>query len=213
MVSRWIPGVLDEITEASAHGENLTNVSSKLAEEAQMRLNNSRHKEVTKDLGLSQFQSTRLPSTKEESITEESNLAPTRQKRVKVVSTPINGGDMFDPNKELFQPTAPLRRPRRRMRTMSTPISGDMFGDTTTVILGPGEVLVNVTGKDKNKSYVAKMKEDTFKLLSESGVPITLTTVEVNKQFSGQYLDGFVRREGRKRSVSNLSLDENKVHT
>ncbi len=203
-VTRWVPDIIDEIIDESQQGSggSTRNIAEIVAKEAQKNLDKSEHKDAKKDEMLTQFEMG--------AINEEGNNAVQvrreRRKRVKIVSTPIGGGDMFSGSTEIFQPTAPLRR-RRRVKTMSTPLSGDMWGDSATVVLGPGEVLVNVIGPN-NEKYAAKMKEDTLKLLSSGGAPITLEKSVDNKQFTENYLDGFVRRKGRQRSLSNLSLTE-----
>jgi hypothetical protein len=200
-VSLWTPGVAEEIVE-SQHNGTSENVAERVASEALKKLDRSEHQEGQKqdllskmELGVAPISETGAPIATRRS----------RTKRVKIVSTPIGGGDMFAGGTEVFQPTAPLRR--RRVKTMSTPISGDMWGDTTTVVLGPGEILINVIGPNDEK-YAAKMKEETYKKLSQGGTPFTLAAVEEETQFVGQYLDGFVRRKGRNKSLSNLSFDE-----
>ena len=201
-----MPGVVEEIVD-SEHGGAAANVAERVVMEAQKKLDHSEHLDGKKDQVLSQIE-----MGVGDSISETGGAVPssrTARKRVKIVSTPIGGGDMFAGGSEVFQPVAPLRR-RRRVKTMSTPISGAMWGDTTTVVLAPGEILVNVLGPN-NEKFAAKMKQATYKKLSEAGTPFALTAEEEDTQFVGQYLDGFVRRKGRTRSVSNVSAGDVKL--
>ena len=203
-MTRWVPGIVDELKDESTRGESSArNIAEIVAREAQEKLDKSEHKDAKKDELLSQLEMG--------AISEEGGAVQKRRerkKRVKIVSTPIGGGDMFSSGTEIFQPTAAIRR-RRRVKTMSTPLAGDMWGDTATVILGPGEVLVNILGQN-NEKYAAKMKQETYDLLTAGGTPIMLEKAVDETHFTEQYLDGFVRREGRQRSVSNLSWDEKK---
>lgn len=197
VVSRWMPGIVDQINEGSVKGE----IGLELTREAQKNLDISEH-QGKRDSILGRINENGAPAT---------TGARTRPKRVKIVSTPAGGGDMFAEGgadlSEIFRPVAPMRNRRRRVKTMSTPISGDMWGDTTTVVLGPDEILVNILG-EKNEKFPAKMKKATYKLLT-TGEPILLTTAQENTQFTGQFLDGFVRGHGRRtRSISNVSIDE-----
>jgi len=185
-VTRWTPGVVDEIVDSEHGGVPAQNVAERVAKEAQKNLDRSEHKDTQKDEILSSFANSEVGAP--------IRTRP-RPKRVKIVSTPIGGGDMFTGGTEVFQPKDTLRR-RRRVKTMSTPISGDMWGDTTTVVLAPGEILVNIIGPNDEK-YASKMKEETYKLLKESGTPQLLTIAQPDTQFMGQYLDGFVRRSNR----------------
>ncbi len=198
-VTRWTPGVVNEIVDSEHGGAPAQNVAERVALEAQKNLDKSEHKDSKKDEMLSHFE-----QGVGAGAIGEGGAPRTRppRKRVKIVSTPIGGGDMFAGGTEVFQPQTSLRR-RRRVKTMSTPISGDMWGDTTTVVLAPGEILVNIIGPNDDK-YAAKMKEETFKLLTESGTPQLLTIAEPDTQFMGQYLDGFVRRSQRTPSISEL---------
>lgn len=188
----------DESTRDESCAKNISEI---VAKEAQEKLDKSEHKDAKKDELLSQLEMG--------AISEEGGTVQKRRerKRVKIVSTPIGGGDMFSAGTEVFQPTSSIPRRRRRVKTMSTPLAGDMWGDTATVILGPGEVLVNILGQN-NEKYAAKMKQETYDLLAAGGTPIMLEKVVDEKNFTEKYLDGFVRRQGRQRSVSNLSWDE-----
>jgi hypothetical protein len=158
--------------------------------EAQKKLDECVRKETKKEELLSQIEMGAVSNDR------------TTRKRVKILSTPIGGGDMFTGETELFQPTAPLRK--SRVKTMSTPISGDMWDDTTTVVLGPGEMLINIIGPNDEK-FPAKMKEETFKHLSDGGTPSTLVAAGESTQFIGQYLDGFVRRRERGSKTKSFS--------
>ena len=107
------------------------------------------------------------------------------------------------PTDAVFKPAAPMRQ--RRRKTMSTPLSGDMWKDTASVVLAPGEMLVNVTGNN-GIPYPAKMKTVTFANLKAGNGAMTLVEESQPDTFEGQYLDGFVRRRGRTRQLSNVSL-------
>lgn len=202
VVSQWLPGIVGQINEGSVRGE----IGLELTKEAQKNLDISEH-QGKRESKLGKINETFAATT---------TSAPTRRKRVRIVSTPVGGGDMFVEGGEggdlsgIFQPSAPVRNRRRRVKTMSTPISGDMWGDTTTVILGPDEVLVNILG-DNDEKFPAKMTKATYKLLT-TGEPMLLTKAQEDTQFTGQFLDGFVRGHGRRtRSISNISIDENNL--
>ena len=204
VVSQWMPGIVDQINDGSVRGE----IGLELTREAQKNLDISEH-QGKREVMLGNINET-FGSTA-------TNTRP-RRKRVKIVSTPIGGGDMFGHGdgggdlSEIFQPVASLKSRRRMAKTMSTPISGDMWGDTTTVVLGPDEVLVNILG-DNDEKFPAKMTKATYKLLT-TGEPMLLTKAQEDTQFTGQFLDGFVRGHGRRtRSISNVSIDEMKAST
>ena len=201
-VTRWTPSVVNEIVDKSEHGGNAVtqNIAERVAMEAEINLGKSEHKDNKKDEMLS-----KIENGAGAHVSGTDPPKPRRQnKRIKIVSTPIGGGDMFAGGTEVFQPHASLTRRRRREKTMSTPISGDMWGDTTTVVLAPGEILINVIGPNDEK-YAAKMKEETYKILRESGNPQLITIAEPDTQFMGQYLDGFVRRTYKPASISSIS--------
>lgn len=107
------------------------------------------------------------------------------------------------PTDAVFTPSAPLRS--RRRKTMSTPLSGDMWKDTASVVLAPGEMVVNISGNN-GVQYPAKMKSTTFANVKASNGATTLVEESQSETFEGQYLDGFVRRRGRTRQLSNMSL-------
>ena len=196
-VTRWTPGVVDEIVDSEHGGIATQNVAERLAREAQKNLDKSEHKDVERDETLCDLKNNDVDSLR----------TRPRPKRVKIVSTPIGGGDMFLGGTEVFQPKNSVPR-RRRKKTMSTPISGDMWGDTTTVVLAPGEILVNIIGPNDEK-YASKMKEEEFKKVKESGTPQLLAIAEADRQFMGQYLDGFVRGRGGSRfSVASNTIAE-----
>ena len=202
-ISQWMPGVVDQVTESSTHESAAPdNLAERLAREAQKSLDKSEHRATEKDKMLSSMTSGITP------ISENGASAPqrTRKKRVRIVSTPAGGGDMFGGEEAIFQPKGAVRGRNRRSKTMSTPLSGDMWGEENTVVLSPGEVLVHVIGPN-DKKYSAKMKEGTLKLISEAESPILLSGGEEDREFVGQYLDGFVRRTGRRKSISSKSLE------
>merc|ERR1712038_1673981 len=190
-VTRWFPGVLDNfVGEDNSSSATQTPITKQLLDEAQQKLDKSEHLDSRKDeimKGPTGMGAINENEGSANGVAAESSIGGTRpgkKIRFKTVSTPVGGGDFFTPPVDgpLFQPAAPVR-PRRRVRTMSTPMSGDMFNETSTVVVAAGEVVVTVTGP-KGEKYMSKMKSSTFE---------------------GQYLEGFVRRKGRSRSVSNLS--------
>merc|ERR1712038_1345861 len=182
-VTRWFPGVLDNfVGEDNSSSATQTPITKQLLDEAQQKLDKSEHLGSRKDeimKGPTGMGAINENEGSANGVAAESSIGGTRpgkKIRFKTVSTPVGGGDFFTPPVDgpLFQPAAPVR-PRRRVRTMSTPMSGDMFNETSTV--------------DK----------------LGSGNPLTLVELEQSTTFEGQYLEGFVRRKGRSRSVSNLS--------
>lgn len=115
--------------------------------------------------------------------------------------------DMFGevaPQSTVFKPSTAVQRRNRRQRTLSTPLSGDMFGDTAAVMLAPGEVLLNVVD-DTGKKFPIKVKDEVAKKIKTSTKPLSLVEMKKETEFVGEYLDGFVRSKGRERSLSNLS--------
>ncbi len=206
-VNRWMPGIMDEITEHSTHGVETVNIAERLALEAKVTLDKHEQRATKKDEILSRLEAGR---TGMESIEQTDTLSalPSSGKRVRIKNLSNPSGEMFgaaEGTEGIFQPTAPIRR--RRTRALSTPISGNMFGEVT-VVLGPGEILVDVIGPD-GKKHPAKMKQETFKQVSvDDGNPVMLIVEEADKQFVGKYLDGFVRKQGRIRSVSSKSIDK-----
>jgi len=208
-VTRWMPGIVSEIVESTHDGAtNQSNIAEILATEARKKLDKSEHNNRSTDhVMLDRFEMGAINEGGQSTDT----AIRARRKRVKVTSTPVGGGvDMFSGGTEVFQPANPLGQRRRRTRTTSTPLSGDMWGDTTTVVLGPGEMVVNIVGPD-NKKYAAKMKEVTYKKLAVSNSPLLLVEERSSGNFEGQYLDGFVRRGNKERSVSMASTDENEA--
>lgn len=205
-VSRWLPGIMDEITEHSAHGVKTVNIAERLALEAKVTLDKNEQLASKKDELLTRMESGRMESVEQ---TDTLSALPTSSKRVRIKNLSNPSGEMFGiaaGTEGIFQPTAPISR-RRRTRALSTPIAGNMWGDNTTVVLGPGEILVDIIGPD-GKKHPAKMKQETFKQVSGGGNPVMLTVEEADKQFVGKYLDGFVRKQGRTRSVSSKSIDD-----
>ena len=217
-VNRWVPGVVSALVESThqdpdggvTHSDH-NNIAEAVANEARKKLDKSEHQAQAPSHDTLKTTNLELGTVMEGGEGSYSkNNAMTRSKRVKVTSTPMGGGvDIFSGGTEVFQPVNPLgHNRRRRMRAMSTPISGDLFGDTTPVILGPGEILVNVTGPDSQK-YAAKMKEELYKKMSTSSIPLTLVE-EKKENFGIQYLDGFVRRPNNQRSLSIASANSDK---
>ena len=175
-------------------------------QEASTRLDQSAHKaEKTDQVMLS--------------VPEVRAVAPKPKRRVRIVSTPAGGGDMFAElgaplsasasAVPVFQPLAPIggASRRRRQRTLSSPVTGDIFGDTTPVVLGPGEVLANIV-TSAGKKHPVKMDEKLFKKVCGSQTPLVLVEEKKETNFAGEYLDGFIRHSGRSRALSNLSITE-----
>jgi hypothetical protein len=137
-----------------------------------------------------------------------SSIRPPKR-RVRIVSTPAgNKQDMFGvvapEGSSGFQPSASVRARARRQKTLSSPLTGNMFDDTAAVALGPGEVLLNVTDAEGKKMRV-RVDEELYKKMKENTVPLTLQEAKKETIFAGEFLDGFVRKEGRSRTMSNLS--------
>eukprot|EP00558_Chaetoceros_sp_UNC1202_P006423 CAMPEP_0197244998 /NCGR_PEP_ID=MMETSP1429-20130617/9929_1 /TAXON_ID=49237 /ORGANISM="Chaetoceros sp., Strain UNC1202" /LENGTH=745 /DNA_ID=CAMNT_0042705431 /DNA_START=63 /DNA_END=2300 /DNA_ORIENTATION=+ len=207
-VSRWTPGVLEGLGE----NDDVEALSGKLVEEARNRLDKSSHKSDRSDNMLTSV------GENNTSLGAPSRRAPRR--RIRIVSTPSGAGkDMFGAltpaaSQPFFKPELPVAPSflKRRNRTMSTPLSGDMFGaGSSPVVLAAGEVLVNIVEQDGKKMPV-KLKQETFNKIRLGGNPLTLIESKKVTTFEGQYLDGFVRGSltaARARSNSNLSVDKN----
>lgn len=208
-VTRWFPGLIDDISKHEKTFDS-THVANALVEEARKKLETSAQMAETKD-------NLRMASQKDvmASIGEDDSLknlpkpsVPPPRRRVRITSTPAGGGDMFGEvtPQALFRPGASIRGvgPRRgRQRTVSTPLSGDMFGDTAAVVLAPGEVLLNVVDSNGKKMPI-KVMDEVYKKIKASTVPLTLTELKRETAFAGEYLDGFIRKQGRSRTLSNL---------
>ena len=199
-----MPGCVEDFSEHVVG--DIEKVSDKLVTAAREKLETNAHLAEKKD-------ELRL-SNNLGSLTEDQDVPaalPKRRpprRRVRIVSTPAGGAmDMFGevpPKSTVFQPNAAVRTRSRRQRTLSTPLSGDMFGDTAAVMLAPGEVLLNIIDKD-GKKYPIKVKEEVNKKIKDSTKPLTLVEMKRETEFTGQYLDGFIRSKGRERSLSNVS--------
>jgi hypothetical protein len=50
-----------------------------------------------------------------------------------------------------------------------------------------------------------KIDEELYKKMKDSTVPLTLQELKKQTNFVGEFLDGHVRKEGRSRTLSNLS--------
>jgi hypothetical protein len=197
-VSRWQPGVIDDMQQ----GQSGNAVSEKLVEEARKKLNQSVLKAEEKDNFISSM----------DHKSEGQTSRPRR--RVRIVSTPAGGHrNMFAepgqpapvtetvPLQTAFQPSESIVPRRRRMRALSTPLSGDMFGDTSPVVLAPGEVLVHVVDNDGAK-YPVKIDAQVLDKIRNATTPLSLTDLQSENSLTGVYLDGFVRRPGKSRSNS-----------
>jgi len=208
-VSRWMPGLIDDLNH---HENDIEEFSDKLVEEARKKLEKRANMAEMKD-DLRMYPATTLqPKDTIPSISEngENENVPARRpprRRVRIVSTPVgHGNEMFGevvPTPGVFQPSAPLR-PRRRQRTISTPLSGSMFGDQAAVVLGPGEILVHVVEPDGNK-IPFKIQDALLKKMKETNIPLSLIEAAKETSFEGNYLDGFVRKDGKSRTLSSLS--------
>lgn len=208
-VSRWMPGFVEDL---NCHGGDIEAVSGKLVEEARRKLETRANMaEMKDDLRMHSALPAKADMSQINEYTGDSgigSLARPPRRRVRIVSTPAGKGqDMFGalpPAAPVFQPSAPVRARGRRQRTVSTPISGDMFGDTAAVVLAPGEVLLNIVEANGNKIPI-KVHQDLYKKMKESNIPLSLSEVTKETNFVGNYLDGFVRKEGRSRTLSSLS--------
>ena len=201
-VSRWQPGVIDDMQHGCEAVQSANAVSEKLVEEARKKLSQSVMKAEEKDKFL----------TSMEKRNEDQAGRPRR--RVRIVSTPAGGHrDMFAepghptpiletvPMPTSFQPSESILPRRRRMRALSTPLSGDMFGDTSPVVLAPGEVLVHVIDNNGTK-YPVKMDSAVLDKIRNATTPLSLMEVQSENSLTGVFLDGFVRRPGKLRSNS-----------
>ncbi len=194
-----MPGVVDNLGE-DANAEEL---AGKLVSEARGTLDKSAHVAENTD----KVMMAEVPQPKP--------VAPRPRRRIRIVSTPAGGGDIFaEPTSPLagpsettsvFQPSAPVGgQRRRRNRTLSTPISGEMFGDTAPVVIAPGQVLVNIMDST-GKKYPVKVPKATMDKISSSTAPLVLVEERKDANIVGSFLDGFIRKEGRQRAASNLS--------
>jgi hypothetical protein len=201
-VSRWQPGVIDDMQHGSELGQSANAVSEKLVEEARKKLDQSVMKAEEKDNFIASM----------DKRNEDQKSRPRR--RVRIVSTPAGGHkNMFAepghptpitesvPMPTAFQPSESIVPRRRRMRALSTPLSGDMFGDTSPIVLAPGEVLVHVVDNDGGK-YPVKMDSAVLDKIRNSTTPLSLTELQTENSLTGVFLDGYVRRPGRARSNS-----------
>merc|ERR1719491_1012276 len=130
-----------------------------------------------------------------------------RRFRSKTTSTPAGHhglNSMFHQPQEIFQPRGLVRR---MSKTKSSPLSGDMWKDSAAVVVSQGEVVVTVTDP-KGEKFMSKMKTETLNYMRNAVGPVTLVQVATAATFEGQYLDGFVRRKGRTKTLSNLSLKQ-----
>jgi len=199
-VSEWTPKVLDDIVEGSIHK---TNIMDSIITESQDNLNRHEDKDKVKDKLIT------LGKTMPPTISENGAVNNTsRRFRAKTTSTPVGvegNNSMFQKPQEMFQPRGSLRR--LRSRTKSTPLSGDMWKDAAAVIVSQDEVVVTVTAP-KGEMFKSKMKTGTLNVMRNANGPVTLVQVSTASTFEGQYLDGFVRRKGRSRTLSNLADEE-----
>jgi len=212
-VNQWMPNILDEIAggQPSAHG---TGITDSLIIEAQSCLNRHEDKDKGKDTVQSIIKETAplspsgVPSTISE-VGESSNgvtSAGRKFRMTKTTSTPAgtqNKNVMFAQPQEVFKPANPIPR-RTRMKTKSTPLSGDMWKDPASVVVNHTEILVTVTGPGGEK-FMSKMKNTTLNNIRKASCPLTLVELETGSTFEGAFLDGFVRRKGKTRTLSGLT--------
>lgn len=209
-VSRWTPGVVDDLAEG---GEDVEAVSGRLVEEARNRLDKSSH-QTQDDKASSMLGVSTISEDAKQDFFAPTSSAPPRRRRIRIVSTPAAGGKgIFGEVEDAapvahFQPAAPMGPRRRRTRTMSTPLSGDMFGDTSSVVLGAGEVLVSIV-EQGGKKIPVKLTKETLERIRESKTLLTLVEARKPDTFEGNYLEGFVRKPStrRNKSASNNSLN------
>ena len=67
----------------------------------------------------------------------------------------------------------------------------------------PLAVLFNVVDSSGKKMPI-KVMDEVYKKIKASTVPLTLTELKRETAFAGEYLDGFIRKQGRSRTLSNL---------
>jgi len=216
-VNQWMPNVVEEIAggQPSSHG---TGLNDSLMIEAQSCLNRHEDKDKRKDTVLS-IASGVPPTISEGGVSTNGITTGGRKFRMtKTTSTPAgtqNSNVMFHQPREVFKPANPIPR-RTRMKTKSTPLSGDMWKDPASVVVNHTEILVTVTGPVGEK-YMSKMKSTTFDNIRKASAPLTLVELETGATFEGEFLDGFVRRKGKTRTLSGLSTspedpEETKVY-
>ncbi len=203
-----MPGVLEDIQSSIHHSGDVEAVGDKLVQAARQKLDiNAGIAEKKDELKKSAHDLQVVAEDSSENLVS-LRPRPPRSRRVRIVSTPAGGAmDMFGevaPQSTVFKPSTAVQRRNRRQRTLSTPLSGDMFGDTAAVMLAPGEVLLNVVD-DTGKKFPIKVKDEVAKKIKTSTKPLSLVEMKKETEFVGEYLDGFVRSKGRERSLSNLS--------
>ena len=204
-----MPGVVNEIVDSENCGGMAQNVAEKVVREAQQKLDHSERFDSNVDKVFTELEMGVAGSvgTDDDIFLDDANIPPSsilraRKKRSKIVSAPIGRSDLlFAGATNIFHPAAPIRPRRRRQKTMSTPISGEIWGDNTTIVLAPGEMLVYVLGPNDQK-IATKMNRVTYAKLCDAGIPFSLVTAEDDKQYVGDFLDGFVRKKGRKTNSS-----------
>lgn len=203
-VSRWMPGLVDNLS--SHHGNDIEAVSNQLVEAARQKLQtNAEIAQGKDDLRMS---SRNLGAIDEDAgATSKAPSERRRPTRVRIVSTPAGSAiDMFGAaptNSTVFQPKTTLRG-NSRSKTLSTPLNGDMFGDSTSSLLAPGEILLNVVDTS-GKKYSIKVMGEVYEKIKGSKAPLMLTDAKDDSENVGTYLDGFVRMKSRDRSLSNVS--------
>jgi len=211
-VIQWMPSILEEIKDPaknpSKHG---TNINNTLISEAQSCLNLHEDKDKHKDT-ISALKVGITPPTINETGVPGSDaiIANRKSRRSRTTSTPVGTNNMFQQSREVFQPLDPIRR--RMVKTKSTPLSGDMWKDPASVVVSLGEVAVTITGPG-GEIFESKMKMATLNNIRKASGPVTLVEAEKGSTFTGEKLDGFVRRKGRTRGNSGLlgfSLPEEK---
>jgi len=208
-VNQWMPTVLEEIAsgQPSAHGT----LHDSLIVAAQSCLNKHENKDKQKD--TVQTIASGIPSISEDMSSSGITSTGRKFRMTKTTSTPAgaqNSDAIFHQPQEIFKPANPVRR-RNRMKTKSTPLSGDMWKDPASVVVNHTEILVTVTGPGGEK-FMSKMKTATLDNIRKASGPVTLVELETGATFEGQYLDGFVRRKGKTRTLSSLSSSKEEKH-
>lgn len=202
-VSQWMPSIVDDIKdpakEPSQHG---TSINDNLLSEAQNALNLHEDKDKHKDT-ISALTVGGVPTINEVGGPSSNTITSSRKsRRSRTTSTPVGSNNMFQQPRDVFQPLDPVRR--RMVKTKSSPMSGDMWKDPGSVVVSLGEIAVTITGPG-GEEIKSKMKMTTFNNMRKAGGPVTLVEAEKGTAFTGEHLDGFVRRKGRTRSISGLS--------
>mmetsp|Transcript_21501 Transcript_21501/g.30113 ORF Transcript_21501/g.30113 Transcript_21501/m.30113 type:complete len:857 (-) Transcript_21501:163-2733(-) len=247
-VGRWLPGVVEDIimdeneeygetsslipeSESKQKNKDNINITQKIMNEVQNKFKSSELESKGKGGKQTKFDMTTIDESSSVGASNATaKMGNMRRRRVRTASTPLSGGDMFaQPSGQAFQPTSP-RTNRRRMKTMSVPMGGQLFDDgkgtgagntlaARPLFLGPEEVLVEVITKPvpkdnanaqgdkipvvtKEEKFITKMRTSTLHKL-RNDIPITLSDFRTKMKSNNQgleFLDGYVRLGNKART-------------